>query len=110
MRTQSALLDLLRCDPKNREDFDNYLNDYIHHSRGRLCFWVNLESSKKHFHAIKNVDKRILASSNILNCLREARVTMAYGKSLRILTERRMPTPAKITFAGGNACYINMRA
>ena len=33
---------------------------------------------------------------------------MAYGKLLRILTVRRMPTPAKITFAGGNACYINI--
>ena len=25
-----------------------------------------------------------------------------------MLTERRMPTPAKITFAGGKACYKNM--
>jgi hypothetical protein len=33
---------------------------------------------------------------------------MANGKLLRMLTERRTPTPAKTTFAGGNACEINM--
>ena len=73
-----------------------------------MCFCVNLDSSKKHFDALKNVDKSVLAGSNILNCLKEVRVTIAYGKLLRILTERRMPNPAKMTFAGGNACNINM--
>jgi hypothetical protein len=36
------------------------------------------------------------------------RVTTDYGNLFGILTERRTPTPAKITFAGGNACYKNM--
>jgi hypothetical protein len=74
-----------------------------------MRFCVNPESSKKLFNPLKNVDNSIFASSDILNCLRKVRVTMAFGKLLRILTERRMPTPAKITFAGGNACYINER-
>jgi hypothetical protein len=34
---------------------------------------------------------------------------MAHAKLIRIHTERRTPTPAKITLAGGNACHINMR-
>ena len=111
MLTQLALFDLFRCNPKNREHFDHYLNDHIHHFRGRLRCCVNLDSSKKPFDALKNVDKSVFSGSNILDCLREVRVTMAYGKLSRIviLTERRIPTPANITFAGANACYTYMR-
>ena len=73
-----------------------------------MRFCVNLDSSKEHFEVLKNVDKGIFACSNILNCLQEVRVTMAYEKLCRILTESRIPTPAKIAFAGGKACYKNM--
>jgi hypothetical protein len=34
---------------------------------------------------------------------------MAHAKSIRILTDRRTPTPAKMTLAGENSCDINMR-
>jgi hypothetical protein len=34
---------------------------------------------------------------------------MAHAKLIRIHTERRTPTPAKITLAGENSCQINIR-
>jgi hypothetical protein len=101
------LLNLLRCDPKNGEYLNNYLNDYIHHLHGRWDFCIDLEASEKHLNALKDVDKGILTCPNILSCLRNERVTMVHTKLLRkIPTERRTPTPANITLAGENTCQV----
>jgi hypothetical protein len=71
---------------------------------------VGLEASEKHFDALEDVDKSVLTCSNILSCLRDAGVTMARTELLkRLHTERRTPTPAKITLAGGNTCHMNVR-
>src|SRR6266478_737565 len=84
--TQSALLHLFRCDPKNRENLDHYLNDHIHHFRDRLHFGVDLQSSENQFDPLKNVDKSIFASPNVLDCLRNVLVIMVQVKLLRMLT------------------------
>jgi hypothetical protein len=109
VHTYSALLHLLRRDPENRENFDDNLDDYIHHLRGRPHFCVNLKTSKKHLNALKDVDKSVLACSDIFNSLGDVYDTMAHAKSLKIRTERRSPTPANITLAGENNCNKNMR-
>jgi hypothetical protein len=67
--TKFAFFNLLRRNPKNRQNFDHNLNDCIHHFRGRPHRCVDLETSEKAFNALKDIDERILASSNILSCL-----------------------------------------
>jgi hypothetical protein len=103
------LFDFLCCDSKNRENFDHYLNDYVHHFRGRPHFCVDLDASEKHLDPLKHVDKSLLACSNIFGCLRSVGITIDHAKSIRIHTERRMPTPAKITLAGENSCHMHIR-
>jgi hypothetical protein len=107
--THSALLDLLHRDPKNGQNFNYYLNDHIHHFRGRWHLRVHLETSKKTFNALKDVHKSVLACTNVSSRLINVFVTIASAKKSRIHTERRTPIPVKITFAGANTCQINMR-
>ena len=78
--TDSTLFDFLRCDSKNGENLDHNLNDYIRHFHRRLNFCVDLETSEKHLNPFKDVDKCILARSNISSRLRDVRVTMAHAK------------------------------
>jgi hypothetical protein len=68
--TRSALLDLSRRDPEGGENLDCYLDHHIHHFRSRLDFCIYLETSKKHFDSLKDVQDGALASTNIFNCLR----------------------------------------
>jgi hypothetical protein len=70
---------------------------------------VDLETAEKHLDVPKDVDERFLARSSIFGRLRNLWVTLAHAKVLRIHTERRMPTPAKIMLAGEKTCHINMR-
>src|ERR1700761_7245984 len=104
MLTHSNLFHNLRGDPKKRENLNYDLNYYFHHFRGWPQFRVDLETSEKHFHLPKHVDKGVLARSNIYSCLRDPHVTMSHAQMLKIHTERRMPTPAKMTLAGENSC------
>ena len=67
--THSALPDLLCCNPKNSEDLDHYLNDYIHHFRGRRQFCIDLETPEKHLNPLEDVDKSVLACPSILGRL-----------------------------------------
>src|SRR6266403_126849 len=69
--THSALLQLLRGDPNDRENLDRYLNHHIHHLLGRLYFRVDFKTSEEHFDALKDVQKCILACPNVLNCLND---------------------------------------
>jgi hypothetical protein len=111
--THSALLDLLCRDPKNRENLDHYLDDYIHHLRGWRHLCVGLEASEKHFNALEDVDKSVLTFPNILSCLTGVGIAVSSQKVVRkesLHTERRTPTPANITLAGENTCQMNMRA
>src|SRR6266576_6652279 len=75
--THSALLDLLCRDPQNGENLDHYLNDNIQHIRSRRLLCVGLKTSEKHFNALEDVDKSVLACTNILNCLGGVGITMS---------------------------------
>ena len=109
MLTHSALFDLLRRNPKNRKDLDHNLNDDIHHLHGRGYFCIDFETPEKHFNALKDVEKSVLAGASVLSCLRDLVVRMVHTKlSRRIHTERRTPIPANITFAGENTCQANI--
>ena len=109
MLTHSALFDLLRRNPKNRKDLDHYLDDDIHHLHGCGYFCIDLETPKKHFNALKDVEKSVVVGANVFSCLRDLGVTIVHAKpSRRIHTERRTPIPANITLAGENTCQANM--
>jgi len=65
------------------------------------------KASEKILYAFEDVDESVLARLNILDCLRIVNVNFTLAKVLRwICTERRTPTPAKITFAGENTYRI----
>ena len=106
--THPALLDFLCCDPKNRQNFDHYLSNHIHHFLGRRQFCINLETSEEYFDPPKKGDECVFASSKIFRRLRDLCVTLAHAKVTGIHTERRTPTPAKMTLAGEKSCHANM--
>ena len=108
--TRSAMPDLLCCDPKNGDNLGHYLNGHVRHFGGQRHFCVHLETSKKHIDALKDIQKCVLARTNVLSCLRTLGVKTTHAKVLRIRTERRTPIPAKITVVGENACQMNMSA
>ena len=107
--TYSAFFNILRCDPKDRNHLNHYLDNYIHYLRVRLHFCVDLDTSKEHFHSLQDVDKSVVTCSNILSRLMNPCVTTTHAKRLRIHTERRTPTPAKMMLAGEKFCQIYKR-
>src|SRR6266702_4433336 len=77
VHTHLSLPDLLRNDPKDRENFDHDLNDDVRHGCGRSDLYICLEPLKKVCDAAKEVYKGILASAEILNGLIDVTVTKA---------------------------------
>jgi hypothetical protein len=105
------LLDFFCCNPNDVEDFGHYVRDGIHHFSIQCRFSVNLQPLEKGFQALEYLEKSTLACTDILSCLRSDRITMGGTNILeRIHTKRRTPNAVKMAFAGGNACYISMRA
>ena len=101
--TYWVLVDLFRCNPEDRKHLNHYLDNHIYHFRGWFHFCVDLDTSKKHFDSLEDVDKSLVTCSNIFGCLMDPRVTTAHAKVLRVHTERSTPTPAKIMVVGENA-------
>jgi len=101
------LLDLLGRDRQNRKNLNHDLSDYVHHFRRRRHLNIVFKASEKILYAFEDVDEVVLACSNILDSLRIVKVDFARAKVQRLRTERRTPTPAKITFAGENT-YRNI--
>jgi hypothetical protein len=75
-----------------------------------MPLWYNLKSLEKSFYSLEHLKKSILTRVNILSNLRDAGITMDRTRALRkIHTKRRIPTPAKIAFAGENTYKITVR-
>ena len=91
------------------ENLNQDLNDCVHHLYGRRQFCIDLETPEKRLDTLEDVDKGVSACSSILSCLKDESVTMTHTKLARVLTERRIPIPANITFAGENTCQISIR-
>ena len=110
VRTQFSPSDLLRHDPKDREDLNHDLYDDVRHSCGRLDVCVFFKTLKKVFHAAKQVDKSILASANILDGLSDVFCyDDSHATSGKRLTWRRTPMPAKIALEAGNTYHTRQR-
>jgi hypothetical protein len=63
---------------------------------------MTLETPEKAFDPLKEIDEHALACIHILRRLKGAAFMTTYKRSTRVLTKRRTPIPANITFAGGN--------
>src|SRR5712671_1006105 len=79
--TRSGFLDLLRCNPENRQYRHQYLNNYIHHFCGRGHPEVDFKTSEKGFYALEDVDESISVCLNVSSCLRGLDVSMACAKA-----------------------------
>ena len=73
--TGSPLPDFFRHDPKDRDNLNHDLYNYISHGYRRSDLYICLKALEKEFHAAKQVDKDIFASAHILNGLRGTSVT-----------------------------------
>jgi hypothetical protein len=67
--TRSALPDLFRRDCKNAENLNHYRCSCIYHFFIRWHRRVDFKTSKKGFYAFEDVNKSILAGSNIFSDL-----------------------------------------
>jgi hypothetical protein len=89
------------------EDYMIILADTPNPSVGVMCRFglfptsIYLKPAEEIFNAVKDVDELVLASARIFSHLDS--VSGRTREGCRTLTERRMPIPAKITPAGGNA-------
>jgi hypothetical protein len=66
--------DLLRHDPKDRDDLHRDLHDDVRQSRSWSDLDIFFKTLKKAFHAAKQIDetRSVLASADILNGLGDA--------------------------------------
>ena len=67
--TRSALLYLFRRNRKNADNLDHYRRDCIYHFSSRWHLGVEFETSKKCFYAFEDVNKIVLACTNIFGYL-----------------------------------------
>ena len=59
--THLALLNLLRCNSKDRKDFYHYFGHDDHHFGGRWDFYVDFKVSEKGFNMLEYIDESFLA-------------------------------------------------
>ena len=98
--TYSPLFNLRCRDPKDRENLDHYLNDYIHHVRSRRQFCIDLETTEKHLNPLKDVDESVLARSSILSCLRGVDVRTAHEATKTDTNRKEDADPCKYRIRG----------
>ena len=71
---------------------------------------INLEPTRKVFDAFEDVDKGVVAFPHVLGRLANADIITKQRERARVTrTERRMPIPENICFAGGNAWRQTMK-
>jgi hypothetical protein len=98
------LVYLFGCKSEYTQQFDHYFDHRFGHRRSGWDFRINLESSQEVFDAFEDVDKGIVTLLYILGGLPDEDTVIGWKETTRVTrTERRMPIPEKISFAGGNA-------
>jgi hypothetical protein len=94
--TCSLSFDFLRCDGKERDDFDHGIHHHVPHRIGRRDIRVNFQSFKVVLDPDENTDECFLASTDVFGRLEELGVKMwPWQGDSKGQTERRTPTPAK---------------
>ncbi|KAI0291532.1 hypothetical protein BC826DRAFT_1022140 [Russula brevipes] len=64
---RSALLDLLRRNPKNGKHLHHDFHSYTHHFWCQRHLCISLETSKETLDALKNIHEGVVARANIPN-------------------------------------------
>ena len=105
------MTDLLRHDPKDRQNLNHDLYDDVCQSLSRPDLDIFLKTLEEIFQAAEEVDEGILAGADVLDGLGD--VLYCHGGlhdgSRRMLTWKRIPMPAKIAPEGGNTCDTHQR-
>ena len=104
--TQLPLVNLFRCESKHSQHFDQYLDYRLRHRRSvfNLPIGINLEAPCEVLDTFENIHKGIVACSHVLCRLADTDITTDELERSNVRrTERSIPIPEKITFAGGNA-------
>ena len=101
--TYLALFYFFCREGKDQKYLYHNIDDGICYVSSRWEFHIGLESSKKVFDSIEEVQECALARASTLNRLIGLVVNKEHGKKRdrQILTERREAMPVKITPAGG---------
>ena len=105
LHTRSTLFHLLRRNCEDVQNFYHNFHNYIGHRVGRRHFCIGFKPLEEVLDALEQIGKGFFACADILGGLTKIAVeyTSTTG-SRRILTKKRIPIPAEITFAGGNIC------
>ena len=67
--TRSSLIDLLRCDAKNRQYLNHDLHYNVRHCHSGSYFRVGLQPPEKILDTLKEIDEHVLTSIDILGYL-----------------------------------------
>jgi len=106
--TWSVLFYLFRHEGKGGKQLHHNFYDYLRHRSRRRESGIDIEVVHEVFDRFEQLDKGVIASTDVLDCLMCLHVTTMYmSKINRDHTERRMAKPANIAFAGGMGCRIN---
>ena len=73
--TKSSLLDLLSYECEGREKLYDYLHENVCQGRRRWDPNINTKSAEEALERRKHNDKRVVASANVFDCLRDLGVT-----------------------------------
>jgi hypothetical protein len=99
------LFDLLRRNCKDVQNFNHYLDNDIGH---RVCgrhFCIRFEAFEKILDPVEEIGKGFFTCVDVLGSLTDIGIENDSKEgSRRILTKKRIPMPAEITFAGENIC------
>jgi hypothetical protein len=98
---------------RDREDvyyIDHNYDDHVRHSCSRWKASVYVKPLKEKSDAVEDINEHVLTRAGIFSRLGTLSVKMdCPSGTMRTLTERRTPIPAKIMFAGGNAWKVDIR-
>lgn len=112
--TCSVLFNFFRRNCKDSKHLYHNLYYYVPHSRCRGNLDIRLKPLKEALDPIEDVNKRIFASTNALNCLRnwmlQSLLPVAMGDSRIKHTESKTPIPVNIIPAGGYTCRTDVRS
>jgi len=106
--TGSTLLHLLRRNREDVQNFHHYLHDHVSHRISWWHFRVRFEAFEEVLDTLEEIGKGFFTRVDILGGLTDIAVKNPSTNAPRkMLTKRRTPTPAEITFAGENICENN---
>jgi hypothetical protein len=108
--TKSSTLHFFGRDREDVYYLDHDYDDCVRHSCSRCKASVYVEPLKETFDAVEDINEHVLTRAGIVSRLGALSVKDRRPQgTVRTLTERRTPIPAKIMSTGRNAWKVNIR-